>query len=217
MKTTNIGENLKRIRISKGWTRDRIEKISGIKNLYQKEVGLRRINENDIIKLSEALQCTKAEIVGDFDDSRVETYNKTKMVKRYVMDSMKINSITDIDNIKDRIPVSETFLRDNIKSDNIIIIKYYGNYMFPYFLSNDDLYVDVNNRNFVNNGVFLIKDSDTGCAEIRRVYKPELYKDIIILTYDNRETTGIQTTQINEENFNKLVCGRVVYYGRNIL
>jgi transcriptional regulator with XRE-family HTH domain len=64
---TSIGENIKKIRVAKGWSRERIIKITGISNLYMKESGLRKITEQDINKLAKALECSKSEIVGDVD------------------------------------------------------------------------------------------------------------------------------------------------------
>jgi transcriptional regulator with XRE-family HTH domain len=212
---TSIGENIQKIRIAKGWTRERIAELSGIKNLYMKEKGLRKITEHDIEKLSKALQCSKSEIVGDVD-FKVDIFPETMMVKRYRMEKMSVNSLGDTNNILDKIPISTKFLKENMKSDNIIIIKYYGNGMFPYLCSNDDVFVDLSQRNFVNNSVFLIENMDNkGSATIRRAYKVEAFKDVITILCDNKDN-GIQPLTMTEDAFNKIILGKVIYIGRNI-
>jgi transcriptional regulator with XRE-family HTH domain len=214
VETTTMGQNIENIRLAKRMTREEVIKLTGITNLYMKEKGMRKITEKDINKLAKALDCSKSEIVGDVD-IYIDNFPETIMIKRYIMNNMKIQSLSDLSNIQDKIAISKKFLKDEVKSENIIIVKYSGNYMFPILLSNDNVYVDLEQRNFVNNGIFLMRLED-GSVMLRRAFKPNAQTNLITLACENKEGTGIRPTQILEESFNETACGKAVFIGRNI-
>jgi transcriptional regulator with XRE-family HTH domain len=214
-KEKTMGENIEAIRNAKGWSRQRIINLTGITNLYMKEKGTRKITEQDINKLAVALQCSRSEIIGDVE-LKIDTFPETIMIRRYHMENMEVDALENINCVVDKIPISTRFLKENVKSENIIIVKHYGNCMIPYIYGNDDVIIDLNQKSFINNSAFLVVGDNKKNLMIRRASKPNMLKDIISLSCDNKENSGIQPSTINEETFNSMVRGRCVYVGRSI-
>jgi transcriptional regulator with XRE-family HTH domain len=209
-----MGENLKKIRIARGMSRAKLEEITGIKNIYQKEMGIRRINENDLNLLSKCLNCLKSDIVGDTDIYK-KFSSGIKLINKYDLKHITNNLLTNKNDIIETYSFDINFIKDNFLSENIILIKCNNNLMYPFLQHGDDVFIDISCNNFVNNGVFLLKENDYSLV-IKRAYKKELYKDIIILSDDNTNQ-GLQQTEITEKKFLENLSGRVVYIGKNII
>jgi transcriptional regulator with XRE-family HTH domain len=208
----SLGENVKKIRLSKGFTRAEIMKMTGIKNLYQKETGIRKINEKDLTKLSIALNCLKSDFLGDTEQFK-NVPNDVKLINMYDLKHMKDTNIENYDNIADTIAISTRYLQDVVGSENIILVKCYNNLMYPFLQHSDNIFIDIDCKKFINNGIFMLKENDN--FVIKRASKKELFKNVITLSYDNT-TQGSLLTEINDEDFINNLIGRVIYFGRNI-
>jgi transcriptional regulator with XRE-family HTH domain len=207
-----MGENIRKIRESRGYTRAKLEEMTGIGSIYHKETGLRGITEKDLNVLSKALNCLKSDIVGDTELYKNISSN-AKLINKYDISGMKNSSINDIKNIIETINFDSSFLKKEMGSDNLILIKYHNNLMYPFIQYGDNIYIDLDGKKFVNNGMFLINEDDK--LVIRRVFKKELHKDLITLSFDNNNS-GLYLCEIKDEDFAKNVIGRVVYVGRNV-
>jgi transcriptional regulator with XRE-family HTH domain len=209
-----IAENLKKIRVSKGYTRVKLENMSGVRYLYQKETGLRGISEKDLNKLSTALGCLKSDLVGDSEFYK-SLNPKTKLINLYDLKQFNVNSLTNKNDIVDVFCFDETFIVEHTGSENIILLRYNSNFMQPSLQYGDDLFIDLRCNKFLNNGIYLVKENGSELVSIKRAFKKEMHKSAITLSYDNT-SSGLQITEINEEDFFDIVIGKVVSFIRNI-
>lgn len=208
-----MGENLKKIRIARGLSRAKLEELTGITNLYQKETGIRKINEKDLDILSKQLNCLKSDIVGESEVYKTTPIN-TKLLNKYDLRFITDNSLTNLNDVIETYSFDINFIKENFGSENIALIKCHNNLMYPFLQHGDNIFIDLSCKKFINNGVFLLKENGNGLV-IKRAYKKELYKDIITLSYDNTNQ-GSQISEITEEKFLENLTGRVVYIGRSI-
>ena len=209
----NIAKNIEEIRKTKGFSRAKLESLTGIKNLYQKEKGIRPITELDIKKLAKALDCSVVDIAG-IDAVDTTTIDNIKLIKKYDIRYMKNMDLSDDDNVIETLIYDVTYLKKDFGTDNLIIVKCHNSLMHPFLQYDDNLFIDLQHKKFINNAVYLIRENNTNLV-IKRAYKKELHKNTITLSYDNT-IQGAQTTEIMEDDFFELVVGRVVYIGRNI-
>jgi len=123
----------------------------------------------------------------------------------------------NVDDINDKIPISTKVLNDTLKGHNIIVVNYRGNYMYPFLLSNDELFIDLDQKHCINDAIYLIKDKSTACTLIRRARKLSPYRNEIFLECDNKDFNGGSSLQVTEDEFNTIVYGRVVFFCRSIV
>ena len=209
----NIAKNIEEIRKTKGFSRAKLELLTGIKNLYQKEKGIRPITELDIKKLAKALDCSVVDIAG-IDAVDTTTIDNIKLIKKYDIRYMKNMDLSDDDNVIETLIYDVAYLKKDFGTDDLIIVKCHNSLMHPFLQYDDNLFIDLQHKKFINNAVYLIRENNTNLV-IKRAYKKELHKNTITLSYDNT-IQGAQTTEIMEDDFFELVVGRVVYIGRNI-
>ena len=208
-----MGENLKKIRIAKGFSRAKLEELTGIKNLYQKENGIRKINEKDLDILSKKLNCLKSDILGDTENYKAISPN-IKLINKYDLRYISDITLTNPNDIIETYCFDYSFIEKNFFTDQIILVRCHNNLMYPSLQYGDNLFIDTYCKKFINNGIFLLKENETRLV-IKRAYKKELYKDTITLSYDNMNH-GSQISEITEDKFLENLLGRVVYIGRSI-
>jgi transcriptional regulator with XRE-family HTH domain len=209
------GKNLKNIRIKSGYSREKLEELTNIKNLYQKEKGIRPLTNRDIRIISQKIGCLESDLKGNteiyknYSDASFKIVNKIDILQ---IVGKELSEINNSNNAIESYVIDEKFLKSSTGSENILILKCCNNFMYPLIEQNDDVFIDLNVKKFFNNGIFLIKDIGGGYV-LKRVFKKEIHKDVITMNYINTSQL-FQETEVDEKYFNNNVVGILVYLGK---
>lgn len=213
-----MGQNLLAIRLKKGWSRSKLEKATGISNIYQKEHGIRKINESDLCKLSEVLNCAKSDIIGD-STIYLDIATDTVLVSRYYLETIQLNEQQELVNIVDKVPFSVRWLRDTLKicdETQIIILRCDNNFLFPLIEKDDTIFIDLQDKTFTDGSIYLFQDVDQK-LKIKRANQLDADIDKISLSYSNSQLNNNSTQLVNKTSFLDKICGRVVYCGKRMI
>jgi transcriptional regulator with XRE-family HTH domain len=98
--------------------------------------------------------------------------------------------------------------------NNIIALKYNNNSMYPILQDKDLVFVDLNDKNILDNKMFLIKEGNI--LKIRRIKQPSPLYPNYEITADNNRDMDYKEYNLTFEQLSGLIYGRVVFYMRNV-
>jgi transcriptional regulator with XRE-family HTH domain len=211
------GRNLENIRIKMNYSREKLEEITGIKNIYQKEKGVRPLTNRDIKIISKKIGCLESDLLGETEIYK-ETNTSFANINKINLNQIKDVKPKDINNQKiaiENYTMDKKFLKNSIGSDNVLILKCNNNCMFPLIEYDDDVFIDLDRKKFFNNGIFLIKDVNNAYV-LKRAFKREHHTNDIILNYINT-SHFFQETKVDHNYFTENVVGTFIYIGKKYL
>jgi hypothetical protein len=161
-----------------------------------------------------ALGCLKSDLVGDSEFYK-NLDPKIKLISLYNIKQFNANSLVNKNDVIDIFCLDKNFIMEHTGSESTILLRYDSNFMQPSLQYGDDLFIDLRCNKFLNNGIYLIKENENGFVSVKRAFKKEMHRNVITLSCDNT-VSGLQITEINEEDFSNIVIGKVVSFIRNI-
>lgn len=204
--------NIREIRQKRGLTLTELAKRlnMGKGNLSNIETGKLGLTQENINKLSEILKVSSSEILGD------QPINQESLIKiKYIDNILLIKNCQQFESA-DEFVLDEKFLfflgiKEKFKKT--LIIKAPNNSMYPVIETGDIIFVDTTETIIIRDGLYLIQEQ--GIMQIRQV---------VI----EKESTRIRTYAINKGSFGNLensykddeldgkVCGKIIFYTRNV-
>jgi transcriptional regulator with XRE-family HTH domain len=215
-----IGENLEKIRKFRGFTREKVEHITGIKNLYQKEKGIRGITNNDIIKLINILGCSKTDLTGEtteylnneffveefFDCRFFETLQKQNFINKekfnqYLKNIKNFIVYRHSKNVIDRC--------DFFDKKSLASFFFKGHYMYPSITDGSYILFDFSNDEKINsNHLYLILENEK--IKIRRIKQPKPDIDNYVIRTDKEDDFESIQYNLNYNDLLSKLLGKII-------
>lgn len=171
------------------------------------------LNSKYIEPLCEILNCTISELFGEQEyRERSEDWIKLKYFTN-------INNLINVNNLNNYefIGVSKRLLEILSIEDykKIIILKASEKNMEPIIFNNDFLIIDLDNKEILNNRIYLVNENDK--LKIKRIKRTDPNSLDIVISSDNEVDGEYPPYKIPIEKAKTLFFGRVIFYGKNII
>lgn len=183
-------------------------------NLYAIEKGERALSMQLQKNICEFLDCN---IVDLYNDKNV-IIKKTNVIKiKYYKDLIKENFVNFTNIEFEIIEIPERLLELlNIKNYlNVIILKSYEKNMEPTISNNDFLLVDLDNKNILNDKLYIIDEN--GKLKIKRIKRSNPFNSVVIFQSDNQIDGEYPPYELTLIEAKEMILGQIVFYGRSIL
>lgn len=201
---------LKKIREDKKISVIQLSKMTGIPRdtIYKIENGISSIKKENMELLTKALNVTIFEIYGG---------QSSLICLKYYKNFYEISSFDGTTNDYELVGVSERLLEMlNIKNYlNVIILKSYEKNMEPTISNNDFLLVDLDNKNILNDKLYIIDEN--GKLKIKRIKRSNPFNSVVIFQSDNQIDGEYPPYEVTLIKAKEMILGQVVFYGRSIL
>jgi transcriptional regulator with XRE-family HTH domain len=202
---------IKKIREDKKITQMELAKRIGMSkgNLSQIESGSIGVNQENLKKIAEALNCSVAQLLGEIDIKQDIIYN----IKCY----SNINDFVINNEDYDFVGVSEKLLNLLKIKDyrNLIISKSDEKNMEPTISNNDFLIIDISKKEPFNNKIYIMKERNY--IKVKRVLMKSPVDEVITVISDNQTDGEFPPYELSLNQAKEFIIGQVVFYGRSIL
>lgn len=168
-----------------------------------------------ISPLCEILNCTISELFGEKEYSEKNTEIIQLKYYENIYASAGNGCFNDTTETYEYFNFDKEFLNKiNIVNNyhNIAIIKATGDSMYPTINSNDLLFVDISKKEIRNNNIYVLNENDV--LKVKRIIKDTPFSTDLTIMSDN---SFYKSYILDFERTQALICGQVIYYGRNIL
>jgi transcriptional regulator with XRE-family HTH domain len=146
----------------------------------------------------------------------------TELIKiKYIKDISLYKEYKSFDDIidYDYLVMGKSFLDNacgNIDYNNIVVIRSVDNTMQPNICQGDFLFIDIKDLEIRKPGIYILRDDISGFIVKRIMFLNEGLDSRIRITMDNKIDLNFTETCGIIENYVKKICGRVIFYTRNV-
>lgn len=201
-----LGDNVNKIRLLNNLSRRQLaDKLNITEQMLASIENNKRGKIPDWLQnLPKALNCT----YNDLFDLNICNINT---------ESIYITKFDTIDSEKiEKIPFNKFLLKNiNIENyDRLVYLKYRNENMIPTILFNDELIIDTEDKEVLDNQLYLIKENSKYL--VKRLFRTSPFDENIIVSNDNKIINNYPDYPINTRQAKELIVGKLVLYIRSL-
>ncbi len=164
----NIMNNIKHIRKNKNMTQFDISKLTGISRvqIMRLENGTRRLNQDNINKISKALNCKPEDLISNayienrnnqnFNYKQIDDIASVKLYNKIYSESSEGKTIQTFDVPSSELYINKKIIKEisNSEPSNLISLQYFGTSMKPKIGYGDYIFIDITENEVIEDGIY---------------------------------------------------------------